>query len=367
MAKQLASITLTSLVWLTALPALVASAAPAESVDAAAIARARELLQKKVDPAGPGAVVTVLRDGQVIYQGEFGNADVEAKTPLKPDAVFDLASCSKQFTAMAVMILAERGKLSFDDELRKHLPEFAEHDSHGALKLRHLLNMTSGLVDYTTVIDNLESKTNLDIVRVMSRKKPSFAPGEKFDYSNTNYALLAVVVERTAKQPFARFMQENIFAPAAMKQTVVLEKPGQPIKHRAQGYEHTKKGIRKARDDTGIYGDGQVMTSAIDMAAWDKALREHKLVKRETFTQAITSGKLNDGKPCGYGFGWSLSHEQGHKLAWHEGEWTGTNTHIVRSLDADGLTVIVLSNVQDFGAGEVGDKVAGIFWKGAAH
>jgi CubicO group peptidase (beta-lactamase class C family) len=333
---------------------LLVRAVAAESDEAAKV---RALMQRKVVAEGPGAVVGVLRDGKMIFHEGFGMANVAEKIPLKPESVFDLASCSKQFTAMAIMILSDRGKLAFDDDVKKHLPELREHN----LKVHHLLNMTSGLPDYTTFMD-LEGKNNLDVLHAVAKRPVKFPAGEKYEYSNTNYALLALIVERVSKQNFGKFMEENVFKPAGMKDTVVLENPKQAIKHRCLGYVKDKKGIHKERNDTSIYGDGQVMTNVIDFGAWDRALRENKLVKPQTLEQAFTAGKLNNGKGCGYGFGWEPGKEQGHKLVWHSGEWTGTATYIVRDLD-DGLTVIVLSNLEQFDSAGTGDEIAAIYHK----
>jgi CubicO group peptidase (beta-lactamase class C family) len=345
----------TRLITILVLAALSSAVAAAELDEAPKV---RALMQKKVAPDGPGAVVGVLRDGKMLFHEGFGLANVAEKVPLKPGMVFDLASCSKQFTAMAIMILADRGKLTFDDDVRKHLPELHEHN----LKLHHLLNMTSGLRDYTEFMD-LEGKTNTDVLRAVTTKPLKFPAGEKYEYSNTNYALLALIVERVSKQDFARFMEENVFKPAGMKETLVLEHPKQMVKHRCLGYARDKNGIHKARNDTSIYGDGQVMTSVIEFGAWDRALRENKLVKPDTLAQAFTAGKLNNGKGCGYGFGWEPGQEQGHKLVFHTGAWMGTATYIVRDLD-DGLTVIVLSNLEQFDSAATGDEVAAIFRKG---
>ena len=317
----------------------------------------RDVLSREVPPDGPGAVVVVLKDGKVVGQSAAGWADVKRQVPITTHTVFDLASCSKQFTAMAVMILSERGKLSLEDDARKFLPELASHDT--AIRIVDLLQMTSGLPDYEKLLDHLEDKTNGDVLNAVARRPLLFQVGTKYNYCDTNYVLLALIVERASGHSFAQFLKQEIFDPAGMKQAVVLERPGQPIDDRAEGYARGKDGIHIRREDTRTYGDGQVMASAEDLIAWDRALRENRLVGRDMLARAFTSGRLADGKPCGYGFGWAVPQRPGPHGVEHVGGWAGTSAYILRDLDL-GLTVVVLSNVEKFPVRKVGQEVAEI-------
>jgi CubicO group peptidase (beta-lactamase class C family) len=313
-----------------------------------------DVLARAVPADGPGAVAMVLKEGKVVGQGAVGWADVKNRIPITTHTVFDLASCSKQFTAMAVMILAERGKLSFEDDARKFLPELAERDP--PVRVADLLHMTSGLPDYEKILDHLEDKTNTDVLNAVARRPLLFPVGTKYNYCDTNYVLLALIVERVSGRSYAQFLKQEIFDPAGMKQAVVLERPGQPIADRAEGYARGKDGIRISREDTRTYGDGQVMTSAEDLANWDRALRENRLVGHEMLARAFTSGKLTDGKPCGYGFGWVVPQREGSHCVEHAGGWNGTSTYIFRNLDS-GLTVIVLSNLEKFAVRKIGREI----------
>jgi CubicO group peptidase (beta-lactamase class C family) len=344
---------------LVLLPASIV--AGAEPTRAELSAKLHELLLTHVSADGPGAIVIVARDGKIVGQAALGHADVEKKLPLDSTTVFDLASCTKQFTAMAVMILAERGKLSFDDDARRYLPELAVREP--PIHLSELLHMTSGLPDYEKLLDHLEDKTNLDVLHAVAAQPLLFPTGSKFNYCDTNYVLLATIVERVSGQTFGHFLKEEVFEPAGMKQSVLLESPGQAIENRAVGYSRDKAGaIKPSREDTRTFGDGQVMTSALDLVMWDRALREGKLVKPAMLSRAFTSGTLADGKPCGYGFGWFIGGMSGGRVAEHGGKWAGTSTYISRHLD-DGLTVIVLSNLEQFPARKVAAEAAALATK----
>lgn len=321
-------------------------------------AKLHGLLLSHVSADGPGAVVVVARDGKIVGQSALGCADVEKKLPLDTATVFDLASCTKQFTAMAIMILAERGKLSFDDDARRYLPELALRET--PIRLTDLLHMTSGLPDYEKLLDHLEDKTNLDVLHAVAKQPLLFPTGSKFNYCDTNYVLLATIVERIAGRDLGQFLKEEIFEPAGMKQSVLLESPGQSIENRGEGYSRDKAGaIKLHRLDTRTFGDGQVMTSAADLVQWDRVLRGNKLVTPAMLSRAFMSGTLADGKPCGYGFGWFISDKGGSRVAEHGGKWAGTSTCISRHLD-DGLTVIVLSNLEQFPARKVAAEAAAL-------
>lgn len=336
-------------------PVFVARTAASDQVDfSQAIHRT---LAQQIQNDGPGAIVAVARDGVVIGQCALGDADVGRKIPIDAETVFDLASCSKQFTAMGIMILADRGKLAFEDDARRFLPELVVREP--PIRICDLLHMTSGLPDYEKLLDHLEDKTNLDVLNAVASRPLLFATGAKFNYCDTNYVLLATIIERVSGRSFAQFLQAEIFDRAGMKQSVVLEAPGQPVGHRAEGYSRDKQGaIKPSREDTRTYGDGQVMTSAMDLVKWGDALRRNIFVKPQTLARAFTSGTLSDGKPCGYGFGWFVSEKDGRTVE-HGGKWAGTSTYILRRFDRR-VTVIVLSNLEQFPARKVAADVLAI-------
>lgn len=316
-----------------------------------------------IKPWGPGAFVTISKNGTVLFQKGYGVVNLKHKVPLNSSTVFDLASCSKQFTAAAILLLAERGMLSIDDPVIKYIPELAKENSGGKvprkLLIRHLLSMSSGLSDYSASFDedDFSKKTLNDIAVWTSNHKRKFAPGQKYDYNNGNYAILALIAERVTKQSLPDFMKQEFFEPLGMRNTQILVAPGQKIPHRAGGYKESPVGFIWTRMDTRIYGDGQVMTTPDDFALWDKSLYDCKLLKKSSLDLAFSNNQLGNGKFSGYGFGWEISNRSGHKIVSHSGSWDGTSTFILRCPD-NGLSVMVLSNNEDYGAETAGERVA---------
>ena len=318
---------------------------------------ARALLESRIAKDGPGAMVAVARDGHLLFERGFGRADVARRRSFTRKTVFDLASCSKQFTAAAVLQLWDQGRLDPADDVRRYLPELRRSDTR-PMRVADLLHMTSGLPDYTTGMGNLAPVTNADVL-AWTAKQPLRAPiGSRFIYNDTDYALLALLVERTSALSFREYLRRNIFAPARMEQADVLEKPGQKIPSRAEGYTTKSGKTEPARYDTCVYGDGQVMCSAGDLLRWDHALRRGKLLRPETLDYAYRSGKLDSGAETGYACGWHVA--KTGRVVEHGGGWAGTSVFIRRDLET-GLTVLVLSNLDTFGAGKVGGELVAAF------
>jgi CubicO group peptidase (beta-lactamase class C family) len=340
--------------------------APAPAADDSHAHQIDAIMLKSIpaDEAMPGAMVLVARNGKILFTGSYGLANVEKKTPFDENSVFDLASNSKQFTAVAVLMLVEHGKMSLDDDIHKYLPEIPPSLGR-PIKVADVLHMVEGFHSYMDWFDNLEAARNEDIAKEAAKHKLDFPVGSKYEYSNTAYALLALVVQRVAREPFPKFMRDEIFKPLGMNHTVILDDPRMTIPDRVQGYTTTKKtkGFKLARDDTRIFGDGQVFTTAQDLLLWDKALREGTLLKPETLKIAYTEGKLDNGKGTEYGMGFGTSDELGKKWVWHTGSWTGTATYSARCLD-DGLFVVVLSNNEKFNAEGHGTRIEKLFERG---
>lgn len=320
----------------------------------------------------PGAAVLVVQAGRVLLKKGYGLSNVEAKETIRPDTVFDLASVSKQFTAMAIMILAERGKLSLDDPLTKFFPEFPAYAQK--VTVRHILNHTSGLPDYmeafmTTGKIDKDWKaggfepTSADTVRILSEQKDArFAPGEKWEYSNSGYVVLGQIVGKASGKPLPQFLKENVFQPLGMNNTLVADESKPKIKNRAISYGI--EGDRYVNADYTplnlIYGDGNVNTTIEDMFLWDQALYTEKLVKAATLKQAFTSGKLTSGKETEYGFGWMTGTYGGLETVSHGGGWAGFRTHIMR-FPQERFTVVVLSNFGRFNPTNIAKKIARIY------
>lgn len=314
-----------------------------------------------VRPDGPGLALAVVEHGRVAFEGTRGLADVARRAPITSRTVFDLASCSKQFTAMAVMIAAERGMLKLDDDIRRFVPEIPVYEASRPITITHLLHMTSGLAIYTEFMDDLDGVHNVDVARQVGRRKLMFRTGSRHRYNNTDYAMLALIVERAAKKPFAAFMREAVFRPAGMTQTMVLDDPHQAVPGRCQGYTPGKgRRFEACREDTYVVGDGQVFSSLDDMIRWDQALRRYTLVKRETERRAFVSGRLSNGEETGYGFGWFVSQDDDVHFLSHEGNWTGTNSYISRDLVED-VSLIMLSNNDAMDTGNLSTPIEDAF------
>jgi CubicO group peptidase (beta-lactamase class C family) len=304
------------------------------------------LLAREFPADEPGAAVLVLRDGKVVLEKGYGLAHLDPNKPITRATNFDLASMSKQFTALAVMLLADRGKLTFDDDVRKYLPELAAPDGPRPVRIRDLLNHTSGLPDYVnfweTMFNDFSKLTNEGVVKLLKDRKPKPPPGTKFNYSNTNYALLPVIVNRVTHRRFGEFMRDEVFRPLGMGRTVVVDDLAVKVPDRATGYSKEDKKWDESAQDGPTCGDGNVFSNLRDLAKWDAAIGE-KIVKPATWRLALTPGKLDNGKETDYGFGWHIETRAGRRVVRHGGGWAGTRTGIVRWPD-DHVTIVVLSN-----------------------
>ncbi len=291
-----------------------------------------------------GAVL-VSEHSKVIYKKGFGYANYEEKKPNHVQSCFRLASVTKQFTAMAIMILSDRGKLGYEDDIRKYLPTLP----YKGITIRHLLVHTSGLPDYMVLFDKKWDKEKLaykeDILRLLAEHHPpvDFAPGEKYEYCNTGYSLLACIVERASGLKFSVFMQKNIFTPLDMQSTLLTTgQKDQPIKNRVYGYSSSFENTDHHYLN-GIVGDGGIYSTLGDMFKWDQGLYNVKLVKKSTMAEALTPYKLNDGSTSDYGFGWRLFRGTKPDVIEHGGSWAGFRTLIRRDLKNQNA-IILLSN-----------------------
>ncbi len=318
-----------------------------------------EVMAKYVHDDGPGAVVGVVKEGRLVYQEAYGLADIEHATEMTTDRVFDLASCSKNLTAFAVMLLAEQGKLSLQADVRTYLPEIPKHDPDRPIQVIDLLHMVSGLADYQGLIDDYDGKTNEDVVKVVAAAPLEYPTGSKYEYSNTAFNLLATIVARVSKESFGEFMREEVFKPLGMSHSCVLEKEGQKIVGRVYGYKD-KDGswVRDTQDTPGIVGDGTIFSCVEDLVKYDRALREGTLVSEAMLKRAWTPGETDEGAATKYGFGWGIDDDgDGGLLVDHNGSWSGTSTYIGRWVDKD-YTIIVLFNSYEASWGDASQGIS---------
>lgn len=294
-------------------------------------------LMKQANASGVfNGSILVAENGKVIYRKAFGYANKETKQLLKPEFCFDLASVSKQFTAMGIMILKERNKLSYDEKITKYFPEFPAYGKD--ISIRNLLNNTSGLPLYQPFA-NKDNLTNSEILKIIEEREALDANiGDRYVYNNAGYIMLGLIIEKVSNMSLAEFLKENIFKPLKMKNTLVGDAPKIDLKNRALGYSV----IGELDDYTVSHtGSTSMFSNVDDLFLWDQALYSEKLVSKKTLEEAFTPVVLNNGSLSNYGFGWFLTPEK--KSVNHSGSDFGYRTFIMRNLDKKN-TYIWLTN-----------------------
>ncbi len=352
-----------------AAPSSDGAEAPAGASNPPANGHTVDSLMARYDlPEGPGGSVLVVHDGEVAYMHSYGLADVEARVRATPGTDYRLASLSKQFTATAIMLLVRDGKLSYDDRVIDILPGFPAYAR--GVTVRQLLTHTSGLWAYEDFVPDTatEQVHDRDVLDLIGRADSTyFPPGSAFRYSNTGYALLALVVEHASGEPYARFLHDRIFEPLGMDGTVAYREGISTVPERAFGY--SRRGDGFARTDqsstSAVLGDGGIYTSVSDLAKWDRALENHTLVGADARKLSWTPAALSDGTKTSYGFGWFVDHDRGRLRLTHNGETRGFTNAIVRYPDQR-LTVIVLTNITNSAPWDVAQAIANV-WLGATN
>jgi len=312
----------------------------------------------------PGAALAVIKDGKIIYERGYGMAKLEDDLVMTPSKVFDIGSVSKQFTAACVAILALRGKLWLDDDVRKYIPELPTYER--PLTIRHLLHHTSGLRDYNVLLSlagfrpDADCPTVEEALAVICRQKNlNYLPGEEYSYTNTGYFLLGLIVERVSGQSLNQFAQENIFRPLGMKNTLFQDDHSQIIKNRASGYSPKGEGFRLDLSNWDEVGDGNVYTTVEDLYLWDQAFYNFSL-GRELMDLLHTQGILNNGQKIDYAFGLVISSYRGLRTVSHGGSWAGYRANLLRFPDQR-FSVICLSNLSTFNPSAISLKIADIY------
>ncbi len=319
----------------------VASATPPAAPDAGI-----DGLMQRYDGRVPGAAVLVLKDGQPVFRRGYGLAVLEDGTPVSPATNFRLASVSKQFTAAAILLLAEDGALSIDDPLKKWLPELPAVAD--AMTLRQLLSHSSGLLDYEDLMDPADTRQvhDIDVLHLLQKENRTyFAPGSSYRYSNSGYALLALVVGKASGSDFASFLRQRIFLPLGMTATFAHQDGVDEVPERAYGYSQIDGHWQRTDQSTtsAVLGDGGIYSSIDDLAKWDAALYDDRLLRRASLQQAFSAATATPEPDVPhYGFGWRINGD----ALWHSGESIGFRNVIVR-YPKQKLTVVVLSNRND--------------------
>ncbi len=321
---------------------------------------ADKLLATQYKPGGPGAVVLVAKNGKPIYKKAIGKANLELDVPLNLENVFELGSITKQFTAVAIIMLMEQGKVSLSDDLTKYIPDYPTHQKK--ITVHHLLNHTSGIKSYT----DMESfrklartdMTALELINSFKNEPMDFDPGEQWRYNNSAYILLGYIIEKASGKTYESFIEENIFNKLGMTHSLYGSK-SEIIPNRAGGYQPSKGGFANA-DYLSMslpYAAGSLMSTVEDMLLWSQALHNNTLIKKENREKAFTNYTLNNGEPTYYGYGWGTNEINGLTSIEHGGGIFGYTTMGVY-VPAQNIYVIVLTNNSGSSPSDITIKLA---------
>lgn len=368
------------------LPVAIAAAVPALS------SAVDSIMTPLADQKSPGLAVLVRENGRTLLERGYGVRDLRSFDEIDAHTNFRLASCTKQFTAMAIMLLVHDGKLRYDTALADIFPAFPAYGR--AITIRNLLTHTSGLPDYEDLMDAYEKAhgptwsaihqiQDREVLKLLeAQTSGKFAPGTSWSYSNSGYVLLGLIVAKTSGEPFGRFVHDRIFVPLRMDHSLVYVKGENTVPDRAYGYTMDEGHFieRDQSSTSATEGDGGVYSDIADLALWDAALENHTLLDAQEMTAALTPVKLSDrsepkwpltpdgdnlapGKPVSYGFGWFLDPYEGHSRMWHFGSTMGFRTAIER-FTSDKLTIVILANRTDLDPGQLALRIADMLFDG---
>ena len=326
-------------------------------------------------PDSPGFAALVRQNGKTIFEHGYGMRDLRTKSKIDAHTNFRLASFTKQFTAMAIMLLVQSGKLGYDETLSEIFPDFPDYGK--AITVRNLLNHTSGLPDYEDLMEAAEKGSgplwspekqiqDAKVLELLKKeKRGKFAPGASWSYSNSGYVILGLVVAKASGKTYGEFLRERVFIPLKMNHTVVYEKGKNEVSNRAFGHSKENDALKETDQSStsATLGDGGIYSNLEDLTKWDDALRNHTLLNEKEMRPALTPVKLNDGsephwptqpnddnlhpgKPVSYGFGWFLDPYHGHRRMSHTGSTMGFRT-VIERFPGDNLTIIILANRTD--------------------
>ncbi|MBN1221787.1 MAG: serine hydrolase [Candidatus Aminicenantes bacterium] len=315
----------------------------------------------------PGAAMGIFQDGRIIYARGYGMADLDYNTPITPQTVFRVGSVSKQFTAMCIALLAEQGKISLDDDIRKYFPEMPAFEP--AVTIRHMLHHTSGLRDYL-ILQGLVGRsagffyTSPEVLDLLSRQQSlNFTTGDEFSYSNSGYFLLAQIVGRAGGMKTSGFASANIFGVLGMENTHFHDDPKMIVKNRATGYLPREEGGFKIHTtQLDMIGDGGIFTTIEDFFKWDQNFYDNKLGRssQDLIDQVQTPRKLNDGRENNYAFGLFIDRYRGLKTVSHGGSFVGYKAHYLR-FPYQRFSVVIMANCGTFNPGKIANEIADIF------
>jgi len=344
--------------------ALSSSAGPTAGPEA----RVDEIFSRFAASPAPGCALAIAQNGRIAYERGYGRASLELDVPITPKTVFDIGSTSKQFTAFSLLLLERDGKLSLDDDIRRFLPEVPDYGQR--ITIRHLLTHTSGLRDYTDLLefdghDTADFTDDRDALDLIARQRGvNFSPGQEWRYSNTGFFLASIIVKRASGQSLASFAHDRIFVPLGMTSTQYLDDTTRVVPSRATAYSPRDSksggGFRVNMSDWNQTGDGAVQTTVEDLARWDENFYAPKVGDARAIAAMQTVGRLNDGKAHDYGLGLSVGTYGGLKRVSHGGSWAGYRAELMRFPDRH-TSIITLCNVSNSGPTALAESVAAIW------
>ena len=368
------------------------TALPCAALGADEDARAKQLdaiLAKAVTSGQPGLAVLVKKEGTVLFEKGYGLRWIKARAPITPHTDFRLASVTKQFTAMSVMLLERDGQLRYESTLTEIFPDFPAYGK--AITIRHLLTHTSGLPDYEDLMDQEEKShgkrwspahqiQDEEVLALLEKQtRGKFTPGTSWAYSNSGYVVLGLIVAKASGVSYPEFLKRRIFDPLHMQNTLAYQRGSKEIPHRAFGHsrERGKLILSDQSSTSATLGDGGVYSNLEDLSKWDEALGKHTLLSATKMQAALTPVKLADGrephwpaqpdgdnlapgKPVSYGFGWFLDSYPGHPRMWHSGTTIGFR-NVIERFTTDHLTIVILSNRADFDPTALSLKIADLY------
>jgi len=305
----------------------------------------------------PGAAVLVIKEGQPLLVKLYGLANLQNKTPVTAKTNFRLASVTKQFTAMCIMLLKEHGKLKYETTLSEIFPEFPDYGK--TIAIENILQHTSGLIAYEDLVSDTVSVQVLDkdVFRLMTEQDSTyFTPGSQYRYSDTGYAILVQIIEKVSGVSFAEFLKEQIFEPLKMSGSIAYQKGISEVPQRAYGYAVSDSGIFDSDQSaySAVLGDGGIYSSLDDLFKWDQALYTDKLISQKERELAFTPNLKT------YGFGWRINEYQGHRRMHHTGSTSGFRNVIQRFPD-DQFTVIILTNRKEPGVAPLANQLVDMY------
>src|SRR5882724_6829492 len=353
----------------------------------ALVTRINAIFSPLADNKSPGVAVLIRKDGHTVFERGYGVRDLRSLAKIDEQTNFRLASCSKQFTAMSIMLLVHDGKLHYDDKLTDVFSDFPAYGK--AITIRNLLNHTSGLPDYEDLMAAAEKRNgapiwtvarqiqDAEVLNLLEKETAGkFAPGSQWSYSNSGYVVLGLIVAKISGKPFRDFLRERIFAPLKMSQTAAYQKGQNEVTNRAYGHSKEDNAWKETDQSptSATLGDGGIYSSLTDLAKWDEALAQHTLLSEKEMQSALTPAKLSagaqpkwpansdrpEGAPVSYGFGWFLDPYRNHPRMWHYGDTSGFHTYIQR-FPADRLTIIILCNRTDLDPESLARRVSDLF------